>query len=248
MEYWQIVMLIIVGLFAGWLNVMAGGGSLLSVPVLLFMDIPAPVANGTNRIAILAQNIIAVYTFFRKGFSDIKLSISLSLFATLGAIGGASLGVKLDDVWFDRLLAAVMIAVIIIMATEKKTGVAKSKNQPPKNLLLGHLCMIAAGFWGGLIQIGVGFIIMPILYKVMGLDLIRVNMYKVFIILSYTIAALFIYASQLELIWWAGLGLALGNSIGGWYGAHTTIHKGDVWIKRIFYITLFGFIIKLLFF
>jgi len=192
--------------------------------------------------------VTAVYTFFRQGFSDIKLSISLSLFATLGAVGGASLGVKLEGVWFDRLLAAVMIAVIIIMATEKKTSAEKSKNQPPKNLLLGHLCMIAAGFWGGLIQIGVGFIIMPILYKVMGLDLIRVNMYKVFIILSYTIVALFIFASQLELMWWAGLGLALGNSIGGWYGAHTTIHKGDAWIKNIFYITLFGFIIKLLFF
>ena len=51
------------GVAAGWLNVMAGGGSLLTVPVMLFMGVPAPVANGTNRIAILAQNISAVTAF-----------------------------------------------------------------------------------------------------------------------------------------------------------------------------------------
>jgi uncharacterized membrane protein YfcA len=89
---------------------------------------------------------------------------------------------------------------------------------------------------------------MPILHKVMGLDLVRVNMYKISIILVFTIIALTIYASQLELLWWTGLGLALGNSIGGWYEAHTTIHKGEQWIKPILYIALSGFIIKLLFF
>jgi uncharacterized membrane protein YfcA len=251
MEIWQILLLFFVGLFAGWLNVMAGGGSLLTIPAMLFMDIPAPVANGTNRIAILAQNITAVYTFFRKGFSDIKLSLSLSFFASIGAVGGAWFGVNLDGVWFDRMLAMVMILVMVVMATDKKKPFDKSNNDAPlkvKNLALGHFLMILAGFWGGFIQIGVGFIFMPILHRVMGFDLVRVNMYKVFIILNYTIVALFIYASQLQLLWWTGLGLALGNSIGGWYGAHTTIHKGEQWIKTVLYIALSGFIIKLLFF
>ncbi len=227
---------------------MAGGGSLLTIPAMLFMDIPAPVANGTNRIGILVQNITAVYAFFRNGFHDLKLSISLSLAASLGAVGGAWLGVFLHGVWFNRLLAVVMIAVIILMATEKKTIVKTDKKQQPENVLLGHILMVGAGFWGGMIQVGVGFILMPILHKVMGFDLVRVNMYKVAIILSFTIVALFIFASQLELIWWAGLGLALGNSIGGWYGAHSTIHKGEVWIKAVLYIVLSCFIIKLLFF
>ncbi len=250
MELWQIVLLVITGLFAGWINVMAGGGSLLTIPVMLFMDIPAPVANGTNRIAIVPQNIIAVYAFFRNGFHDLKLSITLSIAASFGAIWGAWFGVFLHGVWFNRLLAVVMIAVIILMATEKKKTVKAAKvakNQQPENILLGHILMLGAGFWGGMIQVGVGFIIMPILHKVMGFDLVRVNMYKVAIILTFNIVALFIYASQLELIWWAGLGLALGNSIGGWYGTHSTIHKGEAWIKTVLYIVLSCFIIKLLF-
>lgn len=248
MELWQIVLLMIMGIFAGWLNVMTGGGSLLTVPVMIFMDIPAPVANGTNRIAILAQNITAVYTFFRRGFSDFKLSMSLSAMASIGAVGGAMLGVKLEGVWFNRILAIVMIIIMVLMATGKKISHDTTENQKPKNLLLGHICMIGAGFWGGFIQIGVGFILMPILHRVMGFNLVHVNMYKVFIILSFTVVALFIFAIQLELLWWAGLGLAIGNSIGGWYGAHTTIDKGEVWIKRVMYIALSGFIVKLLFF
>ena len=248
MEYWQILLLVIVGVFAGWLNVMAGGGSLLTIPTLLFMDIPAPIANGTNRIAILAQNITAFYAFFRKGYSDIKLSLSLSVFASIGAIGGAMLGIKLKGEWFNFILAVVMVLVMILMATEgKKNTDTDIQSAKPKNLLWGHFLMIFAGFWGGLIHVGVGFILMPILYRVMGIDLIRVNMYKITIALVFTIVALFIYASQLELMWWAGLGLAIGNSLGGWIGVHTTIHKGDKWIKIILYIALSFFIIKLLF-
>lgn len=248
MELWQILLLIFAGVFAGWLNVLAGGGSLLTVPIMLFMDIPAPVANGTNRIAILAQNITAVYTFFRKGFSDFRLSLTLSIAASLGAVAGAWFGVQIEGVWFNRLLAVVMIAVMILMATGKDVTPSTGEEEEPKNLILGHLLMIAAGFWGGMIQIGVGFILMAILHRVMGFGMVRVNMYKVFVVLSYTIVALWIFASQLQLLWWAGLGLALGNSIGGWYGAHTTIHKGEEWIKRVMYIMLSVFVIKLLFF
>ena len=253
MDLWQIILLVFAGMISGWLNVMAGGGSLLTVPIMLFMDIPAPVANGTNRIAILAQNITAVYTFFRKGFHDFRLGLSLSLAASIGAVLGAYLGVHIEGEWFDRLLAAVMIAVMIIMASGNKFGNKRSSNhsadpEQAKNLLWGHFLMIGAGFWGGMIQVGVGFILMPILHRVMGLDLVRVNMYKVFVVLCYTIIALAIFASQIELLWWAGLGLALGNSIGGWYGAHTTIHKGEAWIRWVLNITLTAFIIKLIFF
>ena len=249
MEIWEIGLLIVVGAFAGWLNVMAGGGSLLSVPVMLFMDIPGPVANGTNRIAILAQNITAVYTFFRKGYSDFRLGLSLAFAASIGAAGGALVGVKITGELFDYLLAAVMVAVMIIMSTEKKSGNnAIPESEVPKNLVWGHVLMIGAGFWGGMIHIGVGFILMPILSRVMGFSLVRVNMYKVFIVLVYTVIALAIFATRLELVWWAGLGLAIGNSIGGWYGAHTTVHKGETWIRWVMNITLTAFIIKLLFF
>jgi len=247
-ELWQILILALVGVAAGWLNVMAGGGSLLTVPVMLFMGIPGPVANGTNRIAILAQNVTAVTAFRRRGHSDFKLSLSLAAAASLGAVAGASVGVHLDGEWFDRVLALVMVGVMLLMATGHDKVKPVGGDAKAKNLLAGHLLMVGAGFWGGFIQIGVGFILMPILHRVLGLDLVRVNMHKVLIVLVYTIVALFVFAAQMELLWWTGLGLAVGNSIGGWLGAHTTISHGETLIRRVLYLALTVFIIKLLFF
>lgn len=248
MEISQILVLALVGVLAGWLNVMAGGGSLLTVPIMLFMGIPGPVANGTNRIAILAQNISAVAAFRRRGFSDFRLSLSLSLAASLGALGGASVGVHLEGEWFDRVLALVMIAVMVLMATGHDKVQPTDTDAAPRNLALGHVLMIGAGFWGGFIQIGVGFILMPILHRVLGLDLVRVNMHKVFIVLVYTIVALLVFASQLELLWWTGAALAVGNATGGWLGAHTTVKRGESLIRRVLYVALSVFIIKLLLF
>ena len=228
---------------------MAAGGSMISVPVMVFMGIPGPVANGTNRIAILAQNITAVFTFFRKGYSDFKLSLSLAFCALPGAVLGAFIGTRLEGVWFNRTLAIIMLAIMLVMATDKKEK-EKSVAIPVtrKRMIVGHMLMVIAGFFGGFIQIGVGFILLPILNKVLGQDLVRANMHKVFIIGTYTIAALIIFVTQVELLWLMGICLALGNSIGGWMGAHMSVAKGEVLIRYILNTVLIVFIIKLLFF
>ena len=244
----QAAILVLVGTVAGFLNVMAGGGSLLTIPVLVFMGLPGPVANGTNRIAILAQNLTAVATFAKRGFSDFKLSLSLAACALPGAVVGALVGSQLDGVWFNRALAVIMLAVMLIMHFDRGSQQQAEDHQPTRRQMTnGHLLMVAAGFWGGFIQLGVGFIIMPILNKVMGLDLVRTNMHKVFIIASYTIAALIVFASQVELLLIVGLALALGNSIGAYLGAHFTISKGERLIRIVLNLVLIGLIIKLLF-
>lgn len=260
MELWQGALVLLVGIAAGFANVMAGGGSLLSIPVLLFFGLPGPVANGTNRIAILAQNLTAVGTFFRFGHSDFRLSLTLSAAALPGAIAGAMVGVELDGEWFDRVVALVMAGVLIIMLRREKTPSAAGPETaatppatkpgaiPRRRLIWGHVAMLGAGFWGGFIQIGVGFIFMPILHRVLGLDLVRVNMHKVFIILVYTIAALAIFASRVEIAWALGLALAAGNALGGYLGTRVTIGKGERIVRLVLYAALTAFMIKLLLF
>jgi len=227
---------------------MAGGGSMLSVPVMLFLGIPGPIANGTNRIAILAQNTVAVTAFFRAGHSDFRMSLSLALAAVPGAILGAMIGVRLTGPWFDRTLAAIMVVVMILMWAHPGRPVARpqSLTLTRSRLIWGHICIFGAGLWGGFIQIGVGFILMPILYRVLGFDLVRVNMHKVFIVLVYTVVALIVFASQLQLLWIVGLSLAAGNAIGGWLGARTTTTKGEGTIRIVLYSVLVVFIVKLL--
>jgi uncharacterized membrane protein YfcA len=247
-DLWQAGLLVAVGIAAGFLNVMAGGGSLLTVPVMVFMGLPGPVANGTNRIAILAQNITAIATFARRGFKDFRLSLTLAACSLPGAIAGALLGVQLQGVWFNRALALIMVGVMLVMYFDKRTAQDSETYQPTdRQLLNGHLLMVVVGFWGGFIQLGVGFIIMPVLNRVMGLDLVRTNMHKVFIVAVYTIVALVIFASQVELVWMIGIALAVGNSIGGYLGTHFAISGGERMIRRVLNVILIIFIIKLLF-
>jgi uncharacterized membrane protein YfcA len=248
LELWHAGLLFAVGIVAGFLNVMAGGGSLLTVPVMIFMGLPGPVANGTNRIAILAQNLTAIATFARHGFQDFRLSLSLAACAIPGAVAGAFLGVHLEGIWFNRALALIMLGVLLVMHFDRGTKERPENYQPTRRQLLnGHLLMVGVGFWGGIIQLGVGFIIMPVLNRVMGLDLVRTNMHKVFIIAAYTVVALLIFASQIELLWMVGLALAAGNSIGGYLGARFTVRGGEHMIRWVLNIVLIAFIIKLLF-
>jgi hypothetical protein len=248
LNLWQAALLFVVGIVGGFVNVIAGGGSLLTVPVMVFLGLPGPVANGTNRIGILAQSIVSIVTFARRGFRDFQLSLSLSACAVPGAVAGALLGVHLDGVWFNRAIALIMVGVMLVMHFDKGAAQQSRDYQPThRQLIHGHLLMLGAGFWGGFIQIGGGFIIMPILNRVMGLDLVRTNMHKVFIVATYTVVALSIFASQLELLWLVGIALAAGNAIGGYLGARFTISRGERMIRLVLNLVLVAFIIKLLF-
>lgn len=248
LELWHYALLAGVGVVGGFLNVMAGGGSLIMIPVMIFLGIPGPVANGTNRIALLAQNAAAILTFLRKGFSDFKLSLSLSACALPGAVLGAIYGTQLEGAWFNRVVALIMIGVMLW--TWLGPDESKIEPTPPtrNRLIMGHLLMVVIGMYGGFIQIGVGFIIMPVLHRVMGLDMVRVNMHKVFVIGVYMIATLAIYASRVEILWWVGVALAAGTSLGGWLGAHISVSRGEKAIKLVLNVVLVVFVIKLLFF
>ena len=248
MEIWQYIILFLVGIVVGFVNVMAGGGSLLSIPIMLFMGVPGPVANGTNRIAIMVQMATAVVAFFKKGYSDFRLSLSLALAALPGAVAGAYVGTGLEGIWFNRIVAIITLVVMLVMATQKDAE-TYTRAQPQKpRLLLAHILMFFVGLYGGFIQIGIGFLFLPILNRTLGLDLVRVNMHKTFIISFYTTAALIVFAWQVEIFWILGICLAVGTSIGAWLSAHVQVSRGERIIKVVLNTVLVLIIIKLLFF
>ena len=107
--------------------------------------------------------------------------------------------------------------------------------------------MVLAGFYGGFIQAGVGFILIAIIHNLMNIDLVRTNMHKVFIVAVYTIAAIGIFAWQGQIWWLTGLILMIGMSIGGWIGSNLAVNKGDAFIRTVLYIALVCMSIKLLF-
>ena len=236
MESWYLPLLTVVGVAVGFINVMAAGGSLISMPVLILLGLEPAVANGTNRIAILVQNITAVNRFRAKGFSEPRLSLSLSLCTIPGAVAGAVAAIAIDPVVFKRILGLVLVlAVVLILGNNRPSKIGREGKERP---LMAHLAMVGVGFYGGFLQGGVGFLIMPVLYRLLRLDLVRVNMHKVFIIGAYTIPALLVFAVQGKVWWLGGFALAIGNAAGAWIGTHVTITRGERAVRVVFVIAV----------
>ncbi|MBT8386007.1 MAG: sulfite exporter TauE/SafE family protein [Ignavibacteria bacterium] len=233
-----------VGIIAGFINVTAGGGSTLTLPVLIFLGLESSLANGTNRVAILLQNISAVYSFKQEKYQQFNTSIKFALLTLPGAVLGALLAVRLDDVVFQKILGIIMIAIIFSMLFTQKDSVTENKNI--KMSLPVYLSMFGIGFYGGFIQVGVGFLLMASLRYLMKLNLVLVNMHKVFIVLIYTVPALVIFVFTDNINWIFGLCLAAGNVIGGWWGAKVSVKKGEGFIKTVLVIAVFIMALKLI--
>jgi len=240
----SVLILFFVGAVAAFINVNAGGGSSLTLPALIFLGLDASVANGTNRVAIIFQNVSAVYSFKKEKYYELKHSLILSSLSLPGAIAGAIFAVKISNDAFEKVLGVIMILLIITMIIPQKREKYISDDFKVNWKLF--LSMIAIGFYGGFLQVGVGFIIMALLHNVLKLDLIRVNMHKVFIVFVFTIPALLVFILTNNVNWFYGLSLSAGNAFGGWWGAKLSVKKGEKLIKAVLIVSIFIMAMKLL--
>ena len=240
-------LLIVVGFIAGVINVIAGGGSLLTLPMLIFLGIPPNVANGTNRIAIIVQNIFAVKGFQSKGVTAFPFSIYLAISATFGAILGAILAVYYvtDDV-FNKILSVIMVIVVFYMIFNRKKSTKELVERVTgKYLWFGIIAFFFVGIYGGFIQAGVGFIILLLLSSINHFSLVKSNAIKVFVALVYSIAAVAIFTHGDSINWKYGLILSIGNASGGWVMSRWSVSKGDGLVKKFLIIMVLAMAIKL---
>lgn len=247
MSIWQIIVVIVVGIVGGFVNTLAGGGSLLTLPALIFVGLPSAVANGTNRVAVLMNNAAAVAGFRQHGLADFKFSLGLSVPAVVGAIVGAKLAVDISDALFQKVLAAVMLLVMgLILWNPTRRWQGDQAVLSPKRRLLAMVAFFFVGVYGGFIQAGVGFIVIAALVLITGLDLVQTNSHKVVVIGVYTLAALATFALSGKVNWGIGLVLAIGNGIGGWIGSQWAVVGGEKWIKIVLAVTVVAMAAKLL--
>lgn len=246
MEFNHILLLFIAGIAVGFINVLAGGGSAISLPLLIFMGFDTAVANGTNRVAILVEAISGVASFKKNKHSHFSRSIKFAIPTIPGAILGAIYAVKIDDETFKSILGVVMILIVISLMLPKPHEAAMDKFTQGRKLLV-YPAMFLIGFYGGFVQAGVGFLLMAALLHLYGETLVRVNMHKVFIVAIFTVPALLVFILSGNVNWMAALVLSLGAMIGGWWAAHLSVHKGDRFIRFMLAVAMILMAIKLLF-
>jgi hypothetical protein len=250
MEAWyHYALLIVVGFVVGFINTIAGGASLISLPVLIFLGLPPAVANGTNRVAIVVQTTMGVMGFKSKGVSTFPFNIYLGVSALLGAIIGATIAVDIKGETFNRILAIIMVAVVLIIILKPGINLKDLQERiTGKYLWVGILAFFFIGIYGGFINAGIGFIILLFLHYVNHLSLVRANATKVAVVLIYTLAALAVFIYNDKVIWEVGLVLAIGNGLGAWVSSRVSVDRGDNFVKTFLVIMVVAMAIKLWFF
>ena len=235
-----------VGVVSGALNVLAGGGSFLSLPLLIFLGLPPSVANGTNRIAILVQNLGAVWRFRRHGLVDASWIASAALPAAAGALLGTWAAIEIGEELFRRVLAALMVVATLWILWDpierRESGEAIVAGGGRRVALAA--AFFGVGVYGGFVQAGIGFLLVAVATWA-GLDLVRGNALKVLVVLGLTPLSLALFAWSGRVDWAAGLPLAAGHLIGALTGVRLTVLKGHAWIKRFVTVTVIAFAIKL---
>lgn len=231
---WALLSLCVAGVLAGFINVVAGGGSLLTMPLMIFLGLPEGAANGTARVAILVQNFTAVARYRRAGRLDTQLALKLSIPAVVGAMGGAWVATAIGDEGFRAVLSWVMLgcALLVVfnpaMGSDAQTGM-RPRLDPAR---LWPLLLII-GFYGGLVQAGVGYLILFGFTYLLRLELVEANIMKVVVVAAYTPLCLALFVSQGMVEWVPGLCLAVGQAAGAWLGAAAALKRGAQLIRVI---------------
>jgi len=232
------------GLVAGFFNVTAGGGSLLTLPLLVLIGLPGPVANGTNRLALIVQNLVAVPTFRRGGVVGFRRPLPSILAAIPGALLGAWAGATISDPAFRRLLGGLMIVMTaVVLVRPPRSDPAHATAGRP---LATRLAFVAIGFYAGFIQAGVGFLIVFALVGLDRLPLVRAHAMKVATVLVLQCAALPVFALHGKVNWLWGVLLAVGLALGGFAGAKLTLRSGERTLRWILALAALALSVRLL--
>ncbi|SHK41560.1 hypothetical protein SAMN05216369_1932 [Marinobacter antarcticus] len=242
----EVVALLALGGIAGFINVLSAGGSMLTLPLLMFLGLPPQVANGTNRVAIILQSTTAVAGFRRLGHGNLRVSLHLAVPAVLGSLLGAWIATWVSDAIFELVLIIAMIGASVFMLLPQP----KLDTNPLTSERLGpviYTAMFLIGVYGGFIQVGVGALFLVVLYRMLRIDLRQVNVFKVSIILLYTVPALLIFAVNGQVRWGMGLILALGNITGAFVAVRVNLSdKGAHWVKWITLVMAGAILIRLM--
>lgn len=242
MDTLEIVLLLVGGAFAGGVNAVAGGGSALSVPLLVLGGVPGVAANGSNRVGILTSTLVSYWSYRREG-----KTVEWGALGTIipPALAGSALGAfaigQLTDETFERGFGLLIIPIIILTVTKPRP----KTDAPPWPDVVTVSVFFVIGIYAGAVQAGVGLLVLAALSRA-GMDLITANVVKVLFNFLATVIALPVFILQGNVRWGPAIVLAIGLSIGGWIGPKLAVRGGERWIRIVMIIAAVALALRLL--
>lgn len=235
----EIIVLISAGLLVGFINTLAGGGSIISLSILIMLGLPATVANGTNRIAVGLQNVVAVSSFKQQKVLSWKKGLQLAVPTIAGSLIGAQVAVDINENDFQIAIGVIMLIMLVfILFKPQKYIYGKAEVQDKPINWKVYVVFFFIGIYGGFIQMGVGYFLLAGILLGAGFDLVKANAIKVLIVLAYTPFTLFIFFYNNQIDWKYGLTLAIGNMAGAWIASRMAVKKGVDFVKWVIVIVV----------
>lgn len=246
MEWYMYLAVIAAGLFAGFVNTLAGSGSLITLPLLMFLGLPANIANGTNRIGVLVQSAISSWSFRQQKLFSFRETVWMAIPAVAGSIAGSLIAVRINERIMELLIAGLLIFMffVILYKPEKwlrEQAVAISSRQR----WLVSVLLFFIGIYGGFIQAGVGIFLLSTLVLGAGLGLTKANAHKVLIVTALTGVALVIFILSGQVRFMYGIILAIGQGAGGWIASRVAVSWGPKVVRIILLVTVMASALKL---
>jgi uncharacterized membrane protein YfcA len=246
MEILSLIAILAVGVVVGFINIVSAGGSMLTLPMLIFFGLPSNVANGTNRIAILFQNGFALYQFQKNGHLNWKFGLLLAIPTTIASIYGARFAVNIADDTFDTLLAVFMVIFAVLLIIKPQRYI-KGKFNPKVAIPLLGVSFILIGLYGGALQAGVGFFIsLTLLMLIPNIPMGEMHGLKTLVVTIYISVSTFVFIFNDLISWKFAIALSIGSAIGGSIGGRYASTLPDKLLEKILIIAIIFFAIVLL--
>lgn len=222
------------GLLAGFINVLAGGGSVITLPILILTGLPANVANATNRIGVLFQTGTASYGLSRHGLLPLRQALQLGVFGLAGALCGAIIAVELNEQLLDRIIGALLllVGIYIVWPRKGKAGFTVESAAASRSPWV-YPVIFAIGIYGGFIQAGTGFLIIAALQYFRPMEIMRINAIKAAIVCLYTLPVLLLFLANDLVRWPEGISLAAGTSSGAWLASKYADRFSERWVRWV---------------
>lgn len=234
LQWYSYVFVLLAGFGAGFINTLAGSGSLITLPLLIFLGLPATVANGTNRVGVLVQTAVATNSFHKQKMLDVRGGLILAAPAIVGSLIGAQIAVNLNEEMMRLAIGVLMVVMLVVILVRPKRwleGRPEALQERPG--IVQILVFFAIGIYGGFIQAGVGIFLLAGLVLSVGYDLVRSNAVKTLIVFCFTVAALMVFVMNDQVHWGMGILLAIGNAFGGWYAARMAVKRGAQFVRYL---------------
>lgn len=244
MDLWQLPVLVAGGVLCGVINALAGGGSFVTLPLLLMIGLPPQIANATNRVAIVLQCGAGVATYHRHHVLPWRHVPPLAFPMVLGAILGAFLAAHLDESIFRKVAALLFVVMVATVFIDPKRWARENALGRIRPALYPVFFLV--GIYGGFLQAGVGTLVIGLLVLAGGYDVTHGNALKFALAMIFTSAALLLFAGAGQVQWIPGLCLAAGTIAGGIIGARLVIAKGAQWVRVVVVLSAVAAIVKLL--